>query len=610
MVAGTGSGARRRGCGGDGDRALTSPSEAAWEGGMGDAVKKRRSAPRHRWVQCAEPWVISNSSRFQSVRHGNASVPLNPGRLLRSPLPPMADASSAGACGDHAALPPACPGIRSAPADKAAATRGRRVRGRRRFRLGRRGPGGLARPLSRPAAALSSERPGPAPTWLNQARLFLQDPEHLDTGAAPPPPLPGGGRRDPAARSARRPPPLLLLLLLCVLGAQRAETRTHTAVISPQDPTLLIGSSLQATCSVLGDLPGATADGLYWTLNGRRLPAELSRVLNASTLALALANLNGSRQQSGDNLVCHARDGSILAGSCLYVGLPPEKPFNISCWSKNMKDLTCRWTPGAPGETFLHTNYSLKYKLRWYGQDNTCEEYHTMGPHSCHIPKDLALFTPYEIWVEATNRLGSSRSDVLTLDILDVVTTDPPPDVHVSRVGGLEDQLSVRWVSPPALKDFLFQAKYQIRYRVEDSVDWKVVDDVSNQTSCRLAGLKPGTVYFVQVRCNPFGIYGSKKAGIWSEWSHPTAASTPRSERPGPGGGACEPRGGEPSSGPVRRELKQFLGWLKKHAYCSNLSFRLYDQWRAWMQKSHKTRNQDAGILPSGRRGSARGTAR
>lgn len=66
-----------------------------------------------------------------------------------------------------------------------------------------------------------------------------------------------------------------------------------------------------------------------------------------------------------------------------------------------------------------------------------------------------------------------------------------------------------------------------------------MVDDVSNQTSCRLAGLKPGTVYFVQVRCNPFGIYGSKKAGIWSEWSHPTAASTPRSgEHPNRVGGA------------------------------------------------------------------------
>ncbi|XP_040484185.1 cytokine receptor-like factor 1 [Ursus maritimus] len=475
----------------------------------------------------------------------------------------------------------------------------------------------LAPQVSPRAPPAVPEGAGPATCGLT-ARALPRRPEpraQRRRSRRPPPSCraPPGAGPMPAGRPApapNRPPAADCYSGPASRPRARAGSGAHTAVISPQDPTLLIGSSLQATCSVHGDPPGATAEGLYWTLNGRRLAPELSRVLNASTLALALANLNGSRQQSGDNLVCHARDGSILAGSCLYVGLPPEKPFNISCWSKNMKDLTCRWTPGAHGETFLHTNYSLKYKLRWYGQDNTCEEYHTIGPHSCHIPKDLALFTPYEIWVEATNRLGSARSDVLTLDILDVVTTDPPPDVHVSRVGGLEDQLSVRWVSPPALKDFLFQAKYQIRYRVEDSVDWKVVDDVSNQTSCRLAGLKPGTVYFVQVRCNPFGIYGSKKAGIWSEWSHPTAASTPRSERPGPGGGACEPRGGEPSSGPVRRELKQFLGWLKKHAYCSNLSFRLYDQWRAWMQKTHKTRNQDEGILPSGRRGTTRGPAR
>lgn len=55
-----------------------------------------------------------------------------------------------------------------------------------------------------------------------------------------------------------------------------------------------------------------------------------------------------------------------------------------------------------------------------------------------------------------------------------LVTTDPPPDVLVSRVGDLEDQLSVCWGSPPALKDYLFQAKYQIRYRVEESDEWKV----------------------------------------------------------------------------------------------------------------------------------------
>lgn len=383
---------------------------------------------------------------------------------------------------------------------------------------------------------------------------------------------------------------LLPLLLLC-LRLLRAEPPAYPAVISPQDPTLLIGSSLTATCTVSADLR-LRAQDLYWTLNGRRLPAASYAALGPTTLSVALTRLNGSRQQSGDNLVCHSRDGGILAGSCLYVGLPPEKPVNISCWSKNMKDLTCTWAPGTEGETFLHTNYTLKYKLRWYGRDNTCQEYHTAGPYSCHIPKDLALFTPYEIWVEASNRLGVAVSDVVMLDILDVVTTDPPSDVHVSRVGDLEDQLSVRWSSPPALKDFLFQAKYQIQYRVEDSSEWKVVDDVGNQTSCRLAGLRPGTVYFVQVRCNPFGIYGSKKAGIWSDWSNPTAASTPRSERTA---GGCDPKGGEQNT-TLRRELKQFFGWVKKHSYgCSNLSIKLYDQWRVWLQKSHKTRNQ---VLP------------
>ncbi|XP_072834051.1 cytokine receptor-like factor 1 isoform X1 [Pogona vitticeps] len=384
---------------------------------------------------------------------------------------------------------------------------------------------------------------------------------------------------------------MVAVFLFCLFSLGRVDSLMYPATLAPQDPSLLIGSTLTANCSVSAD-SRLKAEDLYWTLNGRRLPDETYTVLTPKTLSVTLANLNGSRQQSGDNLVCHSKEsGGILAGSCLYVGLPPEKPTNISCWSKNLKDLTCKWAPGTEGETYLHTNYTLKYKLRWYGRDNICQEYQTAGPYSCHIPKDLALFTPYEIWVEASNRLGVAKSDMVMLDIVDVVTTDPPSDVHVSRVGDLEDQLSVRWSAPPALKDFLFRAKYQIQYRVEDSLEWKVVDNVGNQTSCRLAGLRPGTVYFVQVRCNPFGIYGSKKAGIWSDWSNPTAASTPRNGRMP---GVCEPKSGEHNN-TMRRELKQFFGWMRKHGCsygCANLSIKMYDQWRVSLQKSHKTRNQ------------------
>ncbi|CDQ83072.1 unnamed protein product [Oncorhynchus mykiss] len=94
----------------------------------------------------------------------------------------------------------------------------------------------------------------------------------------------------------------------------------------------------------------------------------------------------------------------------------------------------------------------------------------------------------------------------------------------------------------------------------------------------------------MQVRCNPVGIYGSRRAGIWSEWSHPTAASTPHSERVL--SGSCDSKSGD-SNSTLRRELKQFFGWVRNNAYgCGGMSIKLYDQWRVWMQKSHKTRNQ------------------
>uniref|UniRef100_A0A3B3W1N3 Cytokine receptor-like factor 1 n=1 Tax=Poecilia latipinna TaxID=48699 RepID=A0A3B3W1N3_9TELE len=364
----------------------------------------------------------------------------------------------------------------------------------------------------------------------------------------------------------------------------------YVAVISPQDPVLRIGSGLTASCRLSPEL-GLHASSLYWTLNGVRLPSSAYGVVSSDILSVELRSLNGSQQKSGDNLMCHGADGRVLAGSCLHVGMPPEKPVNLTCWSHNAKDLSCRWSVGGQGETHIPTKYTLKYKLRWHGRENECENYSSEKKgHACRISSKIALFTPYEIWVEATNQLGSAASDISSLDVLDVVTTDPPANVRLSRVGSLDDQLMVRWASPPELKDFLFRAKYQIRYRTEDGADWKAVDNIGNLTSCRLAGLRPGTVYFVQVRCNPVGIFGSRKPGIWSDWSHPAAASTPSGELLQRG--SCDPKAGEQNS-TLRRELKQFFGWVRKHASgCSSMSIKLYDQWRVWLQKTHKTRNQ------------------
>jgi len=103
-----------------------------------------------------------------------------------------------------------------------------------------------------------------------------------------------------------------------------------------------------------------------------------------------------------------------------------------------------------------------------------------MCPQCCGT-SSTAGFIPLK--VIRTSRISSpcpdyctpAASTPVTRLLIRAVTTDPPADVQVSRVGDLEDQLTVRWASPPELKDILFQAKYQIRYRLEDSTDWKVV---------------------------------------------------------------------------------------------------------------------------------------
>ncbi|KAJ8387175.1 hypothetical protein AAFF_G00159870 [Aldrovandia affinis] len=63
--------------------------------------------------------------------------------------------------------------------------------------------------------------------------------------------------------------------------------------------------------------------------------------------------------------------------------------------------------------------------------------------------------------------------------------------------------------------------------------------------------------------------------------------------------GSCDPKSGEQNS-TLRRELKQFFSWVHKHAYgCSGMSIKLYDQWRIWLQKSHKMHNQEGYNLVS-----------
>lgn len=56
--------------------------------------------------------------------------------------------------------------------------------------------------------------------------------------------------------------------------------------------------------------------------------------------------------------------------------------------------------------------------------------------------------------------------------------------------------------------------------------------------------------------------------------------------------GSCDSKPSENNS-TLRKELKQFFGWMRKHSYgCTDVSIKLYDQWRVWLQKAQKTHDQ------------------
>lgn len=132
------------------------------------------------------------------------------------------------------------------------------------------------------------------------------------------------------------------------------------------------------------------------------------------------------KKQSGNNLTCSAcrlancmeiSYGSQISGKKDIIKplvsnklLPSNTLYNKFCITCILQGYWC-----CP-DLFQY----FCFPPRWYGKEKECEDYTHTQPYSCSITRDLHLFTPYEIWVEASNQLGQAASDVITLDILDV----------------------------------------------------------------------------------------------------------------------------------------------------------------------------------------------
>ncbi|NWR73605.1 IL6RB protein, partial [Centropus unirufus] len=284
--------------------------------------------------------------------------------------------------------------------------------------------------------------------------------------------------------------------------------------IIPESPVLALGSNFTALCilneSCL-DFGNIYANQIIWKVKNRVVPKEQYREINR-TVSSVTFNVTSSLAPF---LTCNIlADGQIeqnIYGITVTVGLPPEKPKNLSCIVHQVPELTCpmtcTWDPGRP--TFLETHYRLKH--RW-PQENFPDCIPEEVNNSCTI-RDAQFFVNVEVWVEAANALGKAESDPLVLDPIEIVKPLPPHNLSVSSV--LPTVLKLSWENQ--ISTSVMRLKFNIRYKIVGDTSWIQVppeDTASPRTSFSVQGLRPYTEYVFSIRCMK-----EDGVGYWSDWS-------------------------------------------------------------------------------------------
>nr|XP_014126302.2 granulocyte colony-stimulating factor receptor [Zonotrichia albicollis] len=253
---------------------------------------------------------------------------------------------------------------------------------------------------------------------------------------------------------------LSLLLLLHLGGTLGCASVT----VSP--PIVPLGSAVTASCTVQRELCQGLEQGrvrISWMLDNKPVAGSQRQGPGGTEVSnLTLPRFNHTQARL---FCCVEWNGTKqrVGMAEIRAGYPPAKPLNLSC-VLNLDDygLTCQWQQGT--NSHLPTSFVLKCMGSRAQAVTGCTP---RGGHShCTVPRRLLqLYRQMEIWVSATNALGTAESEHLLIDPMDVAKLDPPtlqsiqsipfqtdciPLSGLRAVPGDERSLWVHWEAPLA----------------------------------------------------------------------------------------------------------------------------------------------------------------
>ncbi|XP_029470086.1 interleukin-27 subunit beta [Rhinatrema bivittatum] len=192
---------------------------------------------------------------------------------------------------------------------------------------------------------------------------------------------------------------------------------------------------------------------------------------------------------------------------------PPMKP-GIKCWAVSYPEsVHCTWKlEPAP---HLNTSFITTYRQMMETEEEANECIQSLAEaNSCTI-SDFQIFSmiPYILNVTAVNPLGSV-THLHPFIVEQIIKPDPPENLRVSSIPGQRKKLLLKW-DPPKSWPFpqYFPLKYLIRYQRAGSSTFRKIGPYE-QTSFNLTGIRPSTLYSVQVSAKECMDYGKQSA--WS----------------------------------------------------------------------------------------------